>query len=80
MRFQSARPEFPAPRIVPGHWHQRWSPAEAHRHRILQESVQGGIALDAAIDRLDALRWLRRVSYHMWRLAVYLSPEASEPR
>ncbi|GAB5467581.1 MAG: hypothetical protein Kilf2KO_06110 [Rhodospirillales bacterium] len=43
------------------------------RARLLTAAVKGEIAAEAALDRLDAVRWLHRTAYHVWRIADRLS-------
>ncbi len=43
----------------------------SYRARIISAAVQGEIDGDTALLRLDAIRWLHRVSYHLWRVDSY---------
>jgi len=59
--------------------------SEPYRHRVLRQSEGGGIEAADALGRLDAIRWLRRVTYHAWRIlhhrttpAESLGPEDPE--
>ncbi len=42
------------------------------RHRTLDAASRHTIGADDAMDRLDAVRWLHRVSYHLWRIFLHL--------
>ncbi|MFD0979861.1 hypothetical protein [Tropicimonas aquimaris] len=46
---------------------QRKSP----RDRLVAEAVHGRIPDEAAQAQITALRWLHRVSYHLWRIRVH---------
>jgi phosphate:Na+ symporter len=48
------------------------------RARLIAKATQGGISADQLDQGLDCHRWLRRVVYHAWRLAVYR--QASEAK
>lgn len=43
------------------------------REEVLQKTAAGAIAPDVAAERLDALRWLDRVAYHVWRMTEHLA-------
>lgn len=43
------------------------------RPQVIQRSAEGGWPPGEALTVLDALRWLDRVSYHVWRIANYLA-------
>jgi phosphate:Na+ symporter len=42
---------------------------------ILRQTAIGQRSAFEALDALDAVRWLERVSYHTWRLCYYLAEE-----
>jgi len=46
-----------------------------NRLNILQETAIGRRGPSDALDALDAIRWLERVTYHSWRLCHYLTEE-----
>jgi len=52
------------------------------RPTVLAETARGEWSPSEALDVLDAVRWLDRVSYHIWRVTNYLAgprtPEVSE--
>lgn len=41
------------------------------RDRIIEAAVAGHIADETAFAQVDTLRWLHRVSYHLWRVRVH---------
>lgn len=45
---------------------------ETYRNRVLLWSATGRLDDEAAGDRLDAMRWLHRISYHLWRIEHHL--------
>ncbi|MBK8458619.1 MAG: Na/Pi cotransporter family protein [Phyllobacteriaceae bacterium] len=57
------------------------SKRDAFRATTIEAAAHDLIATDAAILRLDAMRWLDRVAYHLWRIAVNFGegPGASAP-
>ncbi len=52
-----------------------------YRKRTIMLASTSKIVDEAALDRLDAMRWLQRVSYHLWRIQHHLNRmrEAAEP-
>lgn len=46
-----------------------------NRLDILHETANGRRGPSDALDALDAVRWLERVTYHSWRLCYYLAEE-----
>lgn len=70
---QQARPEDPrATEAMLNHLRalmrrQRKDP----RDRIVAAAVAGTITDQAALEQLDALRWLHRQAYHLWRIRVH---------
>jgi phosphate:Na+ symporter len=42
------------------------------RPEVLEETAAGRIDADAAMARLEALRWVDRLAYHVWRVAHHL--------
>ncbi|MGR3761542.1 Na/Pi cotransporter family protein [Roseobacteraceae bacterium NS-SX3] len=47
------------------------------RNRLIAEAVQETIADEEAAARLDALRWLHRSAYHLWRIRWHLNLTAA---
>lgn len=47
--------------------------SQALREATIDLASQGATDADTALLRLDAIRWLRRVSYHTWRLMLHRS-------
>jgi len=52
--------------------------SDAFRAATIDAASHDRIGTDQAILRLDAMRWLDRVSYHLWRIAVNFSGAAEE--
>jgi phosphate:Na+ symporter len=48
---------------------------EPFRRETIQRSTRGSLTTEQTISRLDAIRWLRRVCYHAWRIAYHLDPK-----
>jgi len=46
---------------------------ERYRERTIMLASTSRMADEAALDRLDAVRWLHRVSYHLWRIEHHLN-------
>jgi phosphate:Na+ symporter len=53
------------------------------RHSMREETItmtsEGRMDSATALVRLDAIRWLHRVSYHVWRMSVHLPDLIGEP-
>jgi phosphate:Na+ symporter len=53
------------------------------RHSMREETIamtsENRMDSATALVRLDAIRWLHRVSYHIWRMAVHLPDLIGEP-
>lgn len=43
------------------------------RPRILERTADGEVTPDRALIRIDALQWIDRVGYHLWRITHHLS-------
>lgn len=41
------------------------------RDRIIEAAVAGKISDETGLNQMDALRWLYRVTYHLWRIRVH---------
>ncbi len=56
--------------------HQVWrdfdSHAEQDRQHLIGQAAAGQLAAHPTIQKLDSLRWIRRVSYHLWRILGHL--------
>ena len=59
-------------------WEEFESHAESQRHHLIGNAVRGRLDADATIGKLDALRWLQRVAYHVWRIDHHLRHSGSE--
>lgn len=44
-----------------------------YRERLLMQASTGRLDDEAALQRLDAVRWLHRVAYHLWRIQHHLT-------
>ncbi len=44
-----------------------------YRERTIMLASTSNIVDEAALDRLDAIRWLHRVSYHLWRIQHHMN-------
>ncbi|MFC3614743.1 Na/Pi cotransporter family protein [Lutimaribacter marinistellae] len=42
------------------------------RKGFVEQAAQGRIGYEESADRMDALRWLHRSGYHLWRIAYHL--------
>lgn len=42
------------------------------RQRTVDAAAQQRISADTTLSRLDAIRWLHRVAYHLWRIAHHM--------
>lgn len=49
-----------------------------YRQRTLMSAAHGNIDSDVALDRLDAVRWLHRVAYHVWRILYHLQTACAD--
>ncbi|ANT62485.1 Na/Pi cotransporter [Salipiger sp. CCB-MM3] len=49
------------------------------RDRIVDAAVTGRITDEDALHQLDALRWLHRTCYHLWRIRVHQNAAAPTP-
>ncbi len=49
------------------------------RDRLIAAAADGTLSGEAVWIRLDALRWLHRVSYHLWRIRKHLNALNPEP-
>ncbi|MEX1229193.1 MAG: Na/Pi cotransporter family protein [Planctomycetaceae bacterium] len=55
-------------------WTQLGRRIEPFRYDVIARTALGEATTDEAIRRLDAIRWLRRVCYHAYRIAHHLLP------
>jgi phosphate:Na+ symporter len=49
-----------------------------HRPRVMERTAAGEIDPDTALRTLDAMRWIDRVVYHVWRTVHHLAGGAGE--
>lgn len=45
---------------------------DSHRRMTVEQAAQGEVTLNDALATLDGFRWLRRVSFHFYRIAAHL--------
>jgi phosphate:Na+ symporter len=79
----SARAVEPAVEVATGALEQVASELAARRRAgraiTLERTARGEIAPEVASARLELMRWIDRVGYHAWRVAVHLAPQPREP-
>ena len=46
--------------------------ADVDRHSLIASAASGDADTHSTIQKLDTLRWIRRVSYHVWRIVHHL--------
>lgn len=51
---------------------------DVQRPKLLETTASGGMLPEETIDLLDAIRWISRVAYHLWRIQNYLYPAESK--
>ncbi|QDG76622.1 Na/Pi cotransporter family protein [Labrenzia sp. PHM005] len=51
---------------------ERWR----YRHSVLDLASRDQIDLENAFSRVDAVRWLHRSAYHLWRISAHLNGKA----
>lgn len=54
-------------------WQEFESEAEKDRHGLIVEAAREPEVPQQTIGKLDTLRWIRRVAYHVWRIMYYLT-------
>jgi phosphate:Na+ symporter len=47
--------------------------AEPFRQEMIERTIRDGTTLEATFDRLDGIRWLRRIAYHAWRITFHMA-------
>jgi phosphate:Na+ symporter len=50
---------------------------QGRRPQVLTEAADGGIGTDEALDRLDSMRWMENVAYHLHRALAHLGADNS---
>lgn len=50
---------------------------EAHRMRAFEDLAEGSISSTSAVMTSNAMRWLHRSAYHVWRIALHLENAVS---
>jgi phosphate:Na+ symporter len=54
------------------------SEIEPFRQRVINQTSDEAYSIEAAFAELDAIRWLRRVTYHAWRITYHLQPQSAK--
>ena len=54
-------------------WQKFDTHAERYRRSLIEDAAAGKRDAYSTIGKLDTLRWLRRVAYHLWRIVHHLS-------
>lgn len=52
---------------------------QSYRARVVDEAARGDIDMDRGLDRMDAMRWLARMAYHLLRLHLHLRVLVGDP-
>ncbi|MCA8928701.1 MAG: Na/Pi cotransporter family protein [Alphaproteobacteria bacterium] len=52
---------------------------DGYRSATIAAAVADAISAEATLARLDGIRWLHRVSYHLWRLAYHVPRSLVDP-
>ena len=58
-------------------WQRFESNAESDRQKLIANAASGSLNARETIHQLDAIRWVRRVSYHVWRITYHLTTSDS---
>ncbi len=59
-------------------WQELDARSEQHRHELIANAASSKQDAYVTIGKLDTLRWIRRVAYHVWRIMHYLQDEATD--
>ena len=51
-----------------------------YRQRVARRTADGSLTTAAALRNMDTCRWLRRVAYHLWRIAFHSAGSLSQRR
>ncbi len=51
---------------------------EVLRRSLLEKTAEGGMQPERTLDLLDAMRWISKSTYHLWRIQNYLYPASTE--
>jgi phosphate:Na+ symporter len=51
---------------------------EVLRRSLLEKTAEGGMQPERTLDLLDAMRWISKSTYHLWRIQNYLYPVSTE--
>lgn len=76
--IESEGSSIPFSQGVESVWNEIDRKMEPFRHQAISESARGTAGTNQTIASLDAYRWLRRVSYHAWRIAFHLDPTTAK--
>ncbi|MGI9516167.1 MAG: Na/Pi cotransporter family protein [Pirellulaceae bacterium] len=71
-------PAMPATEGPDAVWQELDAKSEQHRHELIANAASNKQDAYVTIGKLDTLRWIRRVAYHVWRIMHYLQDEATK--
>jgi len=77
--LESASTDALAPGVARAAWEALERGREPARLALLARSSAGELSTEAALVRLDALRDLRRIAYHLWRILHHLERTLPRP-
>ena len=53
--------------------HEMKAAMRNYRNQVVQQVAEGNLETAEAIRRMDTMRWLRRLAYHVWRISYHLT-------
>jgi phosphate:Na+ symporter len=65
-------------KVIEGIWLEMEQVAEPYRRETIERTIRKGTSLEATLNRMDGIRWLKRIAYHAWRIAYHMR-RSSEP-
>lgn len=54
-------------------WQELDRMTEPYRQETIEQSIREGASSRTTLDRMDSIRWLRRLAYHTWRIVWHLT-------
>jgi phosphate:Na+ symporter len=54
-------------------WLELEQRSEPYRREVIEQTIHHGQSLESTLDRLDGVRWLRRIAYHAWRITFHIA-------
>lgn len=60
-------------RAIESVWMELEQRSEPYRREMIEQTIRQGQSLDSTLDRLDGVRWLRRIAYHAWRINFHMA-------